>query len=56
MMSGYLGGLAYLVPGVALAVTGCAWRSGTVEHYLGPVSFRYTSPPCGKAYVSQIIR
>lgn len=35
---------------------GCAWRSGGVEHYLGPVSFRHVSPPTGRAYVSQVVR
>jgi len=44
-----------IVLGLVLT-TGCAWRSGGVEHYIGPVSFRYVSPPSGKAYVGQVVR
>lgn len=36
--------------------SGCAWRSGQAEHYIGPVWFRYVTPPTGKAYVSQVVR
>lgn len=34
----------------------CAFRSGNMEHYFGPVLFRYAMPPNGNAYVSQVIR
>jgi len=41
---------------VPALMSACAWRSGGVEHYVGPVSFRHVSPPQGKAYVSQVVR
>lgn len=41
---------------LALPLIGCAWRSGNTEQYIGPVWYRYTAPPAGKAYVSQVVR
>ena len=51
-----VGRLGHFVFCVALLSSGCAWRMGNVEHYIGPVLFRYVGPPSGKAYVSQVIR
>lgn len=52
MKSSLLASLSF----VPALMSACAWRSGGVEHYVGPVSFRHISPPRGKAYVSQVIR
>jgi len=41
---------------LALLTSGCTWRTGTVEHYLGPVFFRYNEPPEANAHVSQVMR
>lgn len=38
------------------ALTGCAWRSMTADHYFGPVLFRSSAPPSGRAYVNQVMR
>lgn len=50
-----------IVPVVVLAsfllsVTGCAWRRGADEHYLGPVMFRHTEPPYGAARITDVVR
>ncbi len=37
-----------------LLLSGCAWRTGQVEHYVGPVLFRYMGPPGGEAHVIQV--
>ena len=41
---------------LAMLASACSWRSGGVEHYVGPVLFRYSAPPKGHAYVGQVIR
>lgn len=50
------GRLAYLAFCVVLPSGGCTWRSNGVEHYIGPVAFRYASPPKARAYVGQVVR
>jgi len=39
-----------------LALTGCTWQTTHSAHVFGPVLFRYTVPPAGKAYLSQTKR
>ncbi|CAG1000609.1 hypothetical protein GPROT1_03843 [Gammaproteobacteria bacterium] len=41
---------------LALLLNACVWRSGDADHYLGPVLFRYSTPPNRKAYVGQVVR
>jgi hypothetical protein len=43
-----------LLIALALGGAGCALRLAGAEHYVGPVWFRYTEPPLGRAYVSQV--
>ncbi len=50
MMFGCLGLL------LAPFFSACAFRSGDMEHYIGPVLFRYAMPPNGNAYVGQVVR
>ena len=38
---------------VVVSSDGCSWRSGNVEHYWGPVLFRYATPPDGDSYVGE---
>jgi hypothetical protein len=40
---------------LVVAPGGCAWRSGGVEHYLGPVLFRYNEPRADTAATHQVI-
>lgn len=42
--------------GLGALLSACVWRTGTADHYFGPVWFRYTAPPAGKAYVGQVLR
>jgi hypothetical protein len=48
-----LGALTILLPAVLLA--GCAWRSASAEHYLGPVFFRYRDAGAAGPEISQIV-
>ena len=34
---------------------GCAWRSASAEHYLGPVLFRYSEPRPDRAAIHQVV-
>lgn len=49
-------GMSLILIVAALFPGGCTWRVGHVEHHVGPVLFRYSEPPDGKAYVSQVLR
>jgi hypothetical protein len=40
---------------VCLAAGGCAWRTGTAEHYVGPVRFRYNAPAADRPATSQVV-
>ena len=50
------GALLSVVWLVVLSSTGCAWRRGGDEHYLGPVVFRHREPPEGEARITDIVR
>jgi hypothetical protein len=39
-----------------LALGGCAWRAADVEHYVGPVLFRFRPPGATAGAVSQVVR
>jgi hypothetical protein len=39
----------------ALATGGCAWRTGTAEHYVGPVLFRYSAPADDRPGTTQVV-
>jgi hypothetical protein len=39
-----------------LLASGCAWRAGGVEHYVGPVAFRYRPADEARGSVSQVVR
>jgi hypothetical protein len=41
---------------LTLYLGGCSWQSDNAEHFIGPMLFRYSAPPIGKAYVGQVIR
>src|SRR5262245_42517768 len=41
---------------LALVPVGCALRVGNVEHYIGPVLFRFRPPDAAVAAVSQVVR
>lgn len=42
--------------GLGFLLAGCAMRLHGVEHYVGPVVFRYSDPDAGSSYVSQVAR
>jgi hypothetical protein len=45
-----------LVLAILLAPTGCAWRRGGHEHYVGPLVFRHREPPVAEARITDIVR
>ena len=40
---------------LACLAGGCAWRTGTAEHYVGPVLFRYSAPADDLPATSQVV-
>lgn len=43
--------LTYIIFVISLTTVGCTWRNADTEYFLGPMLFRATQPPYGKAYL-----